>query len=345
VRTIRDYFNRRYDQYTAFADHEYKYFQQLPGNLRMELARQLKYLDHHTDTSKPGLLCRVPSLRGLDSLSIILICCRLKTRHYMPSTTSDVGGREYIFRRHDVGHDMMIVADGTVHAIETSEDQASDTDVIVLKFGDYIDEHMALLPAAGYLRRQSAYAVTEVTVALLSSDDLTNLRKERANIDKHVRPFVTYAKRVRYINNIDTVFAAMDTDGDGWITLDEFRTCVNNRKRREEGGNEAEAFFHTVMIGQPVTDELIEETYRDIFLHDVSQRQEDEAYQTLAQQGHTNVSVDKQQFLLWWISDQTHDMDEDLEKKRIQTKLARVHKVLQQTAQKLEVCERLVQES
>ena len=59
VRTIRDYFNRRYDQYTAFADHEYKYFQQLPGNLRMELARQLKYLDHHTDTSKPGLLSRV----------------------------------------------------------------------------------------------------------------------------------------------------------------------------------------------------------------------------------------------------------------------------------------------
>ena len=33
------------------------------------------------------------------------------------------------------------------------------------------------------------------------------------------------------------------------------------------------------MIGQPVTDELIGETYRDIFLHDVGRRQEDEAYQ------------------------------------------------------------------
>jgi hypothetical protein len=79
---------------------------------------------------------------------------------------------------------------------------------------------------------------------------------------------VTHAKRVRYLNNIDQVFAAMDLDGDGWITQDEFRSAVDNRKvskcwsridtivaadpaccslqRREHGGNDAESFFHTV---------------------------------------------------------------------------------------------------
>eukprot|EP01047_Picozoa_sp_COSAG01_P045479 COSAG01_NODE_4191_length_5257_cov_21.106437_2_plen_46_part_00 len=29
-----------------------------------------------------------------------------------------------------------------------------------------------------------------------------------------------------------------------------------------------------------------------------------------------NVTVDKQQFIQWWVNDQTHEMDLDLEKKR-----------------------------
>ena len=31
---------------------------------------------------------------------------------------------------------------------------------------------------------------------------------------------------------------------------------------------------------------------------------------------HTQVSVDKAQFTRWWVNDQTHDVDEDLEKRR-----------------------------
>jgi hypothetical protein len=72
VRTIRGYFNARYDVMSAFVDHELAYFQQLPGSLRLELARQLRYVDHHSDDSRVGLLSRVsevlrrmPLLRSL----------------------------------------------------------------------------------------------------------------------------------------------------------------------------------------------------------------------------------------------------------------------------------------
>ena len=86
------------------------------------------------------------------------------------------------------------------------------------------------LGATGYLRRQSAYAFNNVTLAMLSSEDLAQLRKERSDIDKHLRPFVTHVKRNRHLNNIDQVFAAMDLDGDGWIDREEFRLAVENRK-------------------------------------------------------------------------------------------------------------------
>ena len=86
----------------------------------------------------------------------MLICSRLKTINFPASVVSlDSGDREFIFRRHDVGHEMFIVADGIVHLIDHVADIS---DAKVLKFGACIDEHMALLPTAGYLRRYSAYA-------------------------------------------------------------------------------------------------------------------------------------------------------------------------------------------
>eukprot|EP01043_Picozoa_sp_COSAG02_P062262 COSAG02_NODE_8546_length_2530_cov_1.521596_2_plen_340_part_00 len=77
TRTIRAYFNSRYDLVTAFADNEYEnIFLQLPVDLRLELARQLRYIEPYARPGsdiKPGILSNIPSLGGLDPLSTIMV--------------------------------------------------------------------------------------------------------------------------------------------------------------------------------------------------------------------------------------------------------------------------------
>lgn len=114
-----------------------------------------------------------------------------------------------------MGYDMMVVIDGVVHLVERDDANSGPQQLTVLRFGDYVDEYMALLPPVGYRRRQSCFAATAATVGLLSSEDIAQLRDERAEIDRHIRPFVQTAKRTRYQQKIDAVFATLDGDGDG----------------------------------------------------------------------------------------------------------------------------------
>jgi hypothetical protein len=54
-----------------------------------------------------------------------------------------------------------------------------------------VDEHMMLLPPAGYLRRYSAYAATDCVVAMLSATDMKELREDHPRLNEHMRPFIT----------------------------------------------------------------------------------------------------------------------------------------------------------
>ena len=245
TRSIRAYFNSRYDMVTAFADTEYQeIFLQLPVDLRLELARQLRYVEpfaREGHDAKPGWLSNIPSLGGLDPLSTIMVCSRVKLlsferQEYLHGNAS---AEHTIFMPGDAGYEMLIVLEGAVHAF--SADGARED---VLKFADYMDEHMMLLPEGAYPRRRGAYARTDCTIGLLSSEDLQALRFTRPEIDLYVRPYVERARRRRYEKQINDVFDVLDADKSGWISFENFRDTVKKRRSYEAGGNVAEVFFH-----------------------------------------------------------------------------------------------------
>lgn len=276
-RTVRRFFSAKYDALTVFTDTEYHdIFMHLPMELRVELARQLKYIGD-AKSQNGGILSKVPSLGGLDNMSMIAVCSKLKMTFHEKDGYDQRAriDHTYIFKRGQMGYDMMVVVDGIVHLVDDEDARSGGPEQITaLRSGDYVDEYMALLPQVGYRRRQSCYAASAATVGLLSAEDITQLRDERAEIDRHVRPFVQSAKRARYQNKIDAVFAALDGDGDGknglqlsllrdqislvqskldhlhvcvvvgWIDLKEFESVVKNRKPKNKGGNDAEVFFY-----------------------------------------------------------------------------------------------------
>lgn len=115
TRTIRAYFNSRYEMLTAFADTEYEnIFLHLPIDLRLELGRQLGYVEpHHGYSSggggdpKPALLTKITSLNGLDALSTIMVCSRIKVQSYQrqeynPSAANGYNAEHTIFQPGDV---------------------------------------------------------------------------------------------------------------------------------------------------------------------------------------------------------------------------------------------------
>ena len=84
------------------------YFSKLPTALRDELAATLMYT---TSAQEAGLLSQVVSLRGLDQLSVILICARMKTCSYKKMADFD-GRSDYIFEKGDVADSCLIVVEG-----------------------------------------------------------------------------------------------------------------------------------------------------------------------------------------------------------------------------------------
>lgn len=68
LRRIRLYFQNHYETSSVFADKEYAdYFSRLPSDQRLQLAKEVGYLD---SSHKPGILARIPSFSGLDTMSL-----------------------------------------------------------------------------------------------------------------------------------------------------------------------------------------------------------------------------------------------------------------------------------
>ena len=81
------------------------------------------------------------------------------------------------------------MVDGVCGAHERGQQHESPQ---LLRCGDCFGEDAVLRPYTpkGHLHRRSVYAATRTVLALLSSDDITQLRKEREAIDHHLRPLM-----------------------------------------------------------------------------------------------------------------------------------------------------------
>ena len=66
----------------------------MPTKLRDELGQQLGYLD---SSDRHGLLHQTKAFKDLDSLSICLICSRMRVQQYGESIVRKDGDREFIF--------------------------------------------------------------------------------------------------------------------------------------------------------------------------------------------------------------------------------------------------------
>ena len=251
LRRVRLYFQNHYETVSVFSTEEYDdYFSKLPTDIRLELAREVGYMD---SAKRPGLLSKVPSFGGLDSMSLILVCTKLKTELYPKSvfvmTSEDENGlpimRETICRQGEHAWETIVFMEGVANV--TSADGAelnrflhhtdaeslnhgqdgTPADRTSLKACDYLDEHVALLPPHSVIyRTHTVYATTDVTVALLAAEDVSDLRKVPA-IDRHLRPYAASAKRGETIKLIQKVFAAIDGDQSQNIDKSEFLRVMN----------------------------------------------------------------------------------------------------------------------
>ena len=113
-RSVRRFFTSKYEAVTVFTDNEYQnYFLPLPSKLRLELARQLKYVGD-AKGQKGGVLSKVPSMRELDYLSLIAVCSKLKTTYHEKDGYDERAGVDhtYIFKQGEIGAHIY----GTQHA-------------------------------------------------------------------------------------------------------------------------------------------------------------------------------------------------------------------------------------
>jgi hypothetical protein len=208
LRRIRLYFQNHYETASVFAANEYEdYFSRLPSDQRLQLAKEIGYLD---SSRKPGILARVPSFGALDTMSLVLVCTKLKTEVYEKSVAVGDTARDSIVRRGESAWEMLVVLDGIVNCTEVEGDKdvrkflMMDDDQALqhetqLKAGGYIDEQVALLPPHEmHHRTHTLYAQSDCSVALLSAEDVYMLRAERAEIDRHLRPYAAAVRRVKH---------------------------------------------------------------------------------------------------------------------------------------------------
>jgi hypothetical protein len=313
TRSLRGYFNRRYDELSPFCEEEYKdYFRPLPATLRVQLAKELGYIG---TGDEGGMLSKVPCFARLDVFSLMLVCSRLKTLHL--DGEHDKSQLHFVFKRGDVAYDMMVVMEGSV----TLEQDVTQP-VITLKKGEYCDEHIALLPPVGYRREYSATVNMKCTVGFLSSEDVATLCKERGHIQQHLRPHMESARRARYVDKINAIFMEMDRDGDGWIQYPAFKATVERRRPKSKGGSAAEVFFDAVLNTANVSDSLIHDLYDEIFIRPIEDRQTQQVYNSIFSESGFRRQMDKESFASWWLAiDTRDDSDQNAEKRRAKAKL------------------------
>jgi hypothetical protein len=257
LRRIRLYFQNHYEIASVFSTQEYTdYFTRLPTEHRLQLAKEVGYLD---SAHRPGVLAKISSFSGLDTMSLILVCTKLKTELYEKSTSAPIAGdagipttRETVCRRGEHAWELIVVLEGIANVTDADGDDEheflhhSDEEALAwtqqVKMNDFIDEHVALLPPHSTSQRtQTLYAQTDLQIALLSAEDVYMLRSERPAIDRHLRPYAAAAQRDETIRQVNKIFESIDKDGSGEIDQQEFVGVM-----RSLGSDLPEAKIHEV---------------------------------------------------------------------------------------------------
>jgi hypothetical protein len=93
------------------------FFPGCPPDLRDELAFQMHWIDGgERGKGEAGLLSKVPFLNGLDSLSSIYICARMRSVLAMPMTTEPDGSRSNLIMAEGSRAEEMCKCVGSPHS-------------------------------------------------------------------------------------------------------------------------------------------------------------------------------------------------------------------------------------
>jgi hypothetical protein len=194
ARRIRAYYSNYYMRRTALDF--FGFIVSLPADLRDDLARQMHWVDGFTSSGMEvfGLLHKVPFFNGLDNMSSIYICARMKVIQAVPIAYEggDNGTRQnLIMEEGDDAEEMFIIID-TDGAGRTIVLEKDGDEIGRLGSGDFFGELGALLPPSmGDLRKRSrtAYATTDTQLGSLSYDDMLYLQRVRFQIAEKVVPY------------------------------------------------------------------------------------------------------------------------------------------------------------
>ena len=195
ARRIRAYWSNYYQKRTAMDF--LNFIKGCPPDLRDELAYQLHWIDGgERGKTEAGLLAKIPFFTGLDSLSSIYICSKMRSITALPVTAEADGSRSNLIMVEGTrAEEMYIIIEVEVEAeggksIVLEKDGA---ELGRLGFGDCFGELAALLPATmkrHRTRTRTAYATSQTHLGMLTHDDLLQLCAERSEIADVVVPYV-----------------------------------------------------------------------------------------------------------------------------------------------------------
>lgn len=218
ARRIRAYYSNYYSRRTALDF--FGFIVGLPTDMRDDLAKQMHWVDGVTTSGMEvfGLLHKMPFFSGLDSLSSIYICARMKIIQAVPMVYEGEDEDTRVNLIMEEGHDaedMFVIVD-TQGAGQTIVLEKEGNVITRLGVGDYFGELGALLPPSlkEFRRRtRTAYAEHETQLGCLSYDDLIWLQSQRFPIAQKVVP---------YINAVAAQFEVSPESGPAASVLDAY---------------------------------------------------------------------------------------------------------------------------
>ena len=200
ARKIRTFYSNHYHKRTAMDF--FSFITGCPPDLRDELAYQLNWIDGtERGKNEAGLLSKIPFFCGLDSLSSIYICSKMRSVLAVPVVAEPDGTRSNLIMVEGTRAEEMYVV------IEVEMEEENSRPIVLEKqgetigslgYGDFFGEIAALLPLSMKryrTRTRTAYATAEVHLGMLAHDDIMQLCAERSEIAQTVLPFVNRVAR------------------------------------------------------------------------------------------------------------------------------------------------------